>query len=94
MLTAEKSVVGRKKERTWEGKLILYFNTCNNEERTTRKASRKKEMINVRRETSETLNRKSMEKNQGYQKVFIFKEQRIGRSFSYTDQFQKGKDCF
>lgn len=52
------------------------------------------EMINVIRETSETLHRKSTEKNQGNQKVFIFIEQHIGRSFSYTDQFQKGEDCF
>lgn len=51
-------------------------------------------MINVIRETSETLHRKSMEKNQGDQKVFIFIEQHIGRFFSYTDQFQKGEDCF
>lgn len=46
-------------------------------------------MINVRREASKTLNRKSMEKNQGYQKVFIFKEQQIGRSFNYIDQSPK-----
>lgn len=51
-------------------------------------------MINVIQETSETLHRKSMEKNQGDQKVFIFIEQHIGRFFSYTDQFQKGEDCF
>lgn len=59
-----------------------------------RKPERKKKMINVIRETSETLHRKSMEKNQGDQKVFIFIEQHIGRFFSYTDQFQKGEDCF
>lgn len=95
VLRAEKSVVRwKKKERTWDGKLILYFNTCNNEKWTKKKASRKMEMINVIRETSETLHRKSTEKNQGDQKVFIFIEQHIGRSFSYTDQFQKGEDCF